>query len=239
MTKRINETFGRPGYEYVVLIDSSLQFYEKIAYYVIAECCLITAVRDGMNLIPYKYIISRQSNERLNELLQLDASEPKKSMLVVSEFISCLPSLSRAIHVNPWDIDSVVESMDTTLALSYNEKQLCYEKHHHYVSTHDVCYWANSFLQDLERTCQDHGRRCWGIGFGLGFWVIALDSNFRKCFDERIDSAYRRTKHRAILLDFDGAMMPQAFINKTPTPEAISILNSMYNSARTQTTWYF
>ncbi|XP_020580778.1 alpha,alpha-trehalose-phosphate synthase [UDP-forming] 5-like [Phalaenopsis equestris] len=225
---RINETFGRPGYEPVVLIDSSLQFYEKIAYYVIAECCLVTAVRDGMNLIPYEYIISRQGNERLDLLLQLDASDPKRSMLVVSEFIGCSPSLSGAIRVNPWNIDSVAEAMETALAISYNEKQLRHEKHYRYVSTHDVGYWANSFLQDLERTCRDHGRRrCWGIGFGLGFRVIALDPNFRKLFDERIVSAYKRTKNRAILLDYDGAMMPQTSINKTPTPEAIGILNSL------------
>ncbi|KAI6686010.1 hypothetical protein NL676_031923 [Syzygium grande] len=85
--KRINETFGRPGYEPVVLIDQPLKFYERIAYYVVAECCLVTAVRDGMNLIPYEYIISRQGNEKLDEVFGLEPSTPKKSMLVVSEFI--------------------------------------------------------------------------------------------------------------------------------------------------------
>ncbi|KAK8950262.1 Alpha,alpha-trehalose-phosphate synthase [UDP-forming] 5 [Platanthera guangdongensis] len=223
--KRINETFGSPGYEPVILIDTCLQFYEKIAYYVIAECCLVTAVRDGMNLIPYEYIICRQGNERLDHLLQPD---PKRSMLVVSEFIGCSPSLSGAIRVNPWNVDLVAEAMDTALTMSFNEKQLRHEKHYRYVSTHDVGYWANSFLQDLERACRDHGRRrCWGIGFGLGFRVITLDPNFRKLFSERIVSAYRRTKNRAILLDYDGTMMPQTSINKMPNSEAISILNSL------------
>lgn len=60
--RRINDTFGREGYKPVVLIDSPLQFYERLAYYVIAECCLVTAVRDGMNLIPYEYVICRYWN---------------------------------------------------------------------------------------------------------------------------------------------------------------------------------
>lgn len=85
--KRINATFGRDGYKPVILIDTPLQFYERIAYYVIAECCLVTAVRDGMNLIPYEYVICRQGNEKLDEILGLNPSVPKKSMLVVSEFI--------------------------------------------------------------------------------------------------------------------------------------------------------
>eukprot|EP00262_Sarcandra_glabra_P013956 TRINITY_DN3973_c0_g1_i1.p1 TRINITY_DN3973_c0_g1~~TRINITY_DN3973_c0_g1_i1.p1 ORF type:complete len:859 (-),score=141.24 TRINITY_DN3973_c0_g1_i1:255-2831(-) len=226
--KRINETFGRPGYDPVILIDSSLQFYERIAYYVIAECCLVTAVRDGMNLIPYEYIICRQGNEKLDETLQLSPLAPKKSMLVISEFIGCSPSLSGAIRVNPWNIDAVAEAMDSALNMPESEKQLRHEKHYRYVNTHDVGYWAHSFLQDLERTCRDHvRRRCWGIGFGLGFKIIALDPNFRKLSVEHIVSAYKRTKNRAILLDYDGAMMPQASINKTPTAEALSILNSL------------
>ncbi|XP_039141155.1 alpha,alpha-trehalose-phosphate synthase [UDP-forming] 5-like [Dioscorea cayenensis subsp. rotundata] len=226
--KRINDTFGRADYEPVVLIDAPLQFYERIAYYVIAECCLVTAVRDGMNLIPYEYIICRQGNDKLNETLQLDPSVPKKSMLVVSEFIGCSPSLSGAIRVNPWNVEAVAEAIDGALAMRESEKQLRHEKHFRYVSTHDVAFWANSFLQDLERTCKDHGRRrCWGIGFGLSFRVIALDPNFRKLSVDHIVSAYKRTKNRAILLDYDGTMMPQTSINKTPNPESTDILNSL------------
>ncbi|RWR79566.1 alpha,alpha-trehalose-phosphate synthase UDP-forming 6-like protein [Cinnamomum micranthum f. kanehirae] len=225
---RINKTFGRPGYEPVILIDRPLEFYERIAYYVVAECCLVTAVRDGMNLIPYEYIISRQGNEKLDRVLGLIPSTPKKSMLVVSEFIGCSPSLSGAIRVNPWNIDAVADAMDSALEMAEPEKQLRHEKHYRYVSTHDVGYWAHSFLQDLERTCRDHGRRrCWGIGFGLGFRVIALDSNFRKLSMEHIVSAYKRTRIRAILLDYDGTLMPQASMNKSPCSKSIEILNSL------------
>ncbi|KAI3719849.1 hypothetical protein L6452_20754 [Arctium lappa] len=226
--KRINETFGRPGYDPVILIDEPLKFYERVAYYVAAECCLVTAVRDGMNLIPYEYIISRQGNEQLDKVLGLDPSTPKKSMLVVSEFIGCSPSLSGAVRVNPWNIDAVADAMDCALELSEPEKQMRHEKHYKYVSSHDVGYWARSFFQDLERTCKDHvRRRCWGIGFGLSFRVVALDLNFRKLSMEHIVSAYKRTTTRAILLDYDGTLMPQSSIDKSPTPETIEMLNTL------------
>lgn len=226
--RRINKTFGRPGYNPVVLIDKPLQFYERLAYYVIAECCLVTAVRDGMNLIPYEYIITRQGNEKVDEILGLTESTAKKSMLVVSEFIGCSPSLSGAIRVNPWNIDAVAEAMDSALVIPESEKEMRHEKHYRYVSTHDVAYWAHSFLQDLERACRDHvRRRCWGIGFGLGFRVIALDPNFRKLSVDHIVSSYKRTKHRAVLLDYDGAMMLPGSISRTPNAEAVEILNNL------------
>ncbi|CAN0871705.1 Alpha,alpha-trehalose-phosphate synthase [UDP-forming] 6 [Linum grandiflorum] len=225
--KRINEAFGRPGYDPIILIDAPLKFYEKVAYYAIAECCLVTAVRDGMNLIPYEYVISRQGNEQLDKVLGVEPSM-KKSMLVISEFIGCSPSLSGAIRVNPWNIDAVADAMDLALVMADSEKQLRHEKHYRYVSTHDVGYWARSFLQDLERTCRDHSRRrCWGIGFGLSFRVVALDPNFRKLSMEHIVSAYKRTSTRAILLDYDGTLMPQGSIDKSPSPKTIQILNSL------------
>ncbi|GAU14778.1 hypothetical protein TSUD_49900 [Trifolium subterraneum] len=231
--KRINDTFGRPGYTPVILIDTTLQSYERIAYYTIAECCLVTAVRDGMNLIPYEYIICRQGNEKIDGILGISSNIQKKSMLVVSEFIGCSPSLSGAIRVNPWNIDSVAEAMDSALMVAESEKQMRHEKHYRYVSTHDVAYWARSFLQDLERACRDHlRRRCWGIGFGLGFRVIALDPNFRKLSVEHIVSAYKRTKHRAILLDYDSTMVQLGSICTTPNAEAVSILNSLCNDTR-------
>ncbi|XP_060207632.1 alpha,alpha-trehalose-phosphate synthase [UDP-forming] 5 [Lycium barbarum] len=225
---RINQKFGRTGYEPVILVDKPLQFYERIAYYAIAECCLVTAVRDGMNLIPYEYVICRQGTEKLDATLGLDPTGPKKSMLVVSEFIGCSPSLSGAIRVNPWNIDAVAEAMDSALIVSEAEKQMRHEKHYKYVCTHDVAYWAQSFLQDLERACQDHvRRRCWGIGFGLGFRVVALDPSFRKLSVEHIVSAYKRTKNRAILLDYDGTMTVRNSISKGPNAEVISILNNL------------
>lgn len=228
MAKRINEAFGEHGYQPVVLIDEPLQFYERMAYYVMAECCLVTAVRDGMNLIPYEYVIARQGNEELDSISGLGVSKTKKSMLVVSEFIGCSPSLSGAIRVNPWNIEAVADAMDCALDMAESEKQLRHEKHYRYVSTHDVGYWAKSFLHDLERTCKDHSRRrSWGIGFGLKFRVVALDTSFRKLSMEHIVSAYRRTKTRAILLDYDGTLMPQTSIDKSPTSKSLEILNSL------------
>ncbi|KAK4489201.1 hypothetical protein RD792_004995 [Penstemon davidsonii] len=225
---RINHDFGKPGYEPVVLIDTSLHFYERIAYYVIAECCLVTAVRDGMNLIPYEYIVCRQGTDKLDEILGLNSSSPKKSMLVVSEFVGCSPSLSGAIRVNPWNIDAVSEAMDSALGVPEPEKQMRHDKHYKYVSSHDVAYWAHSFLLDLERACREHVRtRCWGIGFGLGFRVIALDPSFRKLSVEHIVSAYKRTKNRAILLDYDGTMTVQGASDINPNSEGIEILKKL------------
>ncbi|GAB4845638.1 Probable alpha,alpha-trehalose-phosphate synthase [UDP-forming] 9 [Ancistrocladus abbreviatus] len=227
-TRRINEMYGFPGYEPVILIDRPLPLYEKTAYYAVAECCIVNAVRDGLNLIPYKYIICRQGSPRMDEAMGLSSGSPRASMLVVSEFVGCSPSLSGAIRVNPWNIDAVADALNAAIGMSDMEKQLRHEKHYRYVSSHDVAYWARSFAQDLERACRDHyTKRCWGIGFGLTFRVLALSPSFRKLSVEYIVSVYTHSNRRAIFLDYDGTIVPESSIVKTPSPELISILNGL------------
>ncbi|PON95835.1 Trehalose-phosphatase [Trema orientale] len=224
--ERINEDFGRPGYEPVVFIDRPVSLSERAAYYAIAECVVVAAVRDGMNLTPYEYIVCRQGISSSDSNSEFNGA--KKSMLVVSEFIGCSPSLSGAIRVNPWNIEATAEAMNEAISMADSEKQLRHEKHYRYVSTHDVAYWAKSFFQDMERTCRDHfRRRCWGIGLSFGFRVVALDPNFRKLSIDAIVSAYSRSTNRAILLDYDGTVMPQTSINKVPSHAVISILNML------------
>ncbi|KAK8583670.1 hypothetical protein V6N13_109066 [Hibiscus sabdariffa] len=226
--QRINNAFGFPGYEPVVLIDRRVPFYEKLAYYAFAECCIVNAVRDGMNLVPYKYIVCRQGTSKMDEALQIAAGSPRMSMLVVSEFIGCSPSLSGAIRVNPWNIDAVADALYMAITIPDFEKQLRHEKHYRYVSSHDVAYWARSFMQDLERACKEHySKNCWGIGFGLSFRVLSLSPSFRQLSKENIVSAHGRTCRRAIFLDYDGTLVHHSSITKSPSPEVILVLNNL------------
>lgn len=227
--RRINDLYGCSGYEPVIVIDRPVARFEKTAYYAMAECCIVNAVRDGMNLVPYKYIVCRQGSPCMDEALgDAKMGSPRTSMLVVSEFIGCSPSLSGAIRVNPWDIDSVAEALNSAITMPESEKQLRHEKHYRYVSSHDIAYWARSFLQDLERACKDHySKRCWGIGLGLGFRVISLSPSFRKLSIDHILSAYKRTSRRAIFLDYDGTVVPQSSITEAPSPDVIAVLDAL------------
>lgn len=227
IAKEINENYGEPGYQPIVFINGPVSTQEKASYYAISECCVVNAVRDGLNLVPYTYTVCRQGVENNN------SATPKRSVIVVSEFIGCSPSLSGAIRVNPWNIEDVSEAMNSAITMSDAEKQLRHEKHYKYISSHDVAYWARSFDQDLERACREHFlKKCWGVGLGLGFRIVALDHTFRKLSVESIVSAYRNTQSRLILLDYDGTMMPQVSVDKAPSDEVISVLDCLCSDPR-------
>lgn len=234
VANEINRKHGKPGYQPIVCVNGPVSFQDKVAYYAISECVVVNAVRDGMNLVPYKYTVARQGSPELDKALGVENSgKPRKSVIIVSEFIGCSPSLSGAIRVNPWDINSVAEAMLLGITTSDSEKELRHEKHYKYVESHDVAYWSRSFDQDLMRACGEHYmKRCWGIGFGLNSRVVALGPNFRKLSVEHIVSAYNRTNSRLILLDYDGTMMPPDRVDKSPSSEVITLLNSLCNDPK-------
>ncbi|KAH9610036.1 hypothetical protein KSS87_016786 [Heliosperma pusillum] len=228
IVKEINEKYGQPGYEPIVFINETISTLEKAAYYAISECCLLNCVRDGMNLVPYKYTVCRQGSSAVGPTLEIEGpSVPKKSVIIVSEFVGCSPSLSGAIRVNPWNVEQLAEAMHEAIAMDDKEKQLRHEKHYKYISSHDIAYWAKSFDQDLIRACGDpFAKRCWGVGFGLNFRVVALPPDFRKLSADHIKVAYKNTSNRLILLDYDGTMTSSS-VDKAPGVQVISILRRL------------
>ncbi|KAM7267775.1 hypothetical protein ACFE04_009941 [Oxalis oulophora] len=233
IAQEINDKYGGPGYQPITIVHGPVTTVEKAAYYAIAECVVVNPVRDGMNLVPYKYTFCRQSSPVLDRAMGVDESTPKKSVIVVSEFIGCSPSLSGAIRVNPWNIEDVRNGMHSAITMKEYEKQLRHKKHYNYISSHDVSYWARSFEQDLKRACSDHyEKRWWGVGLGLSYKILALSPDFRKLALEQISNDYRGKSSRLILLDYDGTMMPQSTVDKQPSAEVISVLNCLCNDPK-------
>ena len=79
LVRNINKRYGQEGYEPVCYLERHVPLHERIAFYSLADCAVITATRDGMNLVPYEYVVCRQGPTGAEE----DASA-RDSMLVVS-----------------------------------------------------------------------------------------------------------------------------------------------------------
>lgn len=60
LVKRINDKYSSSTYTPVVWLDRPVPLYERVALYSVADCALVTCVRDGMNLVPYEYTVCRQ-----------------------------------------------------------------------------------------------------------------------------------------------------------------------------------
>lgn len=118
------------------------------AFYRAADVCVVTPLRDGMNLVAKEYIAAHDSNN---------------GALVLSEFAGAAQELTRAYQVNPYDLDS----LKAQILLAANDlpanKARRMRAMRRQVFTHDIASWARSFLHDLAEI--DHsGQTLPGMG---------------------------------------------------------------------------
>lgn len=201
ISTRINGTYGENS---LVLLERHVPLHERIALYAIADCAVVFATRDGMNLVPYEYVACREGPEETEAF----GAPPRNSMLVVSEFVGCSPSLSGALRVNPWDIEASADALYKAISLPVQERVVRHEKHFRYVKEHNSAYWAAANFLELQRCCRSHATlRCYGLGFGLNFRVVALDPNFSKLQVERCAEMYHKSSKRLLLFDYEGTLV--------------------------------
>jgi trehalose 6-phosphate synthase/phosphatase len=96
------------------------------------------------------------------------------------------------------------------IKLNKADQMLRHEKHWAYVASHTVQHWAANFTQYLAAATDGHaGMKTYTFGLGLDtFRMVALDPSFRKLQAEPLIDAYRRSKRRLILCDYDGTLVP-------------------------------
>ena len=100
-----------------------------------SQACLVTPVRDGMNLVAKEFVAAQ------------DPDDP--GMLVLSTLAGAAAELTSALLVNPNDIRGVAHAIQQALTMLLNERR---ERHRQMMETlrrNDIHAWHNRFVNDL------------------------------------------------------------------------------------------
>src|SRR4030095_13954212 len=106
---RSNGRFGQPGSTPVEYLHRNISKPGLVALYRRADVMMVTALRDGMNLVAHEFV-----------LCQWEPGLPGRwrGALLLSELAGAAQVLPGALLVNPWNVDAVVEHLATALGLS-------------------------------------------------------------------------------------------------------------------------
>lgn len=121
------------------LLYKSIGLSELVSLYEAADVCLITSVRDGLNLVSHEYVASQRDKS------------PRYGALILSEFAGAAQSLNGAICTNPWNIDDVAEKMHLCLQMNDEERKENFEKLFGYVTSHTALSWGIAFAERLSQ----------------------------------------------------------------------------------------
>lgn len=61
LVQRINDAFGTDSYVPVLWLERLEGVHDRAALLALADVVVVTATRDGMNLLPYEYVVARQA----------------------------------------------------------------------------------------------------------------------------------------------------------------------------------
>jgi trehalose 6-phosphate synthase len=139
----IELTVGRINGDYSTISHTAISYHhhgypreEMVALYLAADILLVTALRDGMNLVAKEYVASRFDDD---------------GVLVLSEFTGASDELKRALLVNPHDIDGLKDAIVTAIEMPRRERAARMRSMRKRVSENDVARWSSNFLATLEQ----------------------------------------------------------------------------------------
>ncbi len=134
---RINGRFSKGAWSPIKYYFRSFPFEELVSYYLASDVCLVTPLRDGMNLIAKEYVATQSS---------------EKGMLVLSEFAGAAEELKEAVIVNPHSIPSMVKGIKEAVEMRPVERKIRMNEMRKRLKRKTVRKWGEAFLQRLSST---------------------------------------------------------------------------------------
>lgn len=132
---RINGEFGELGHPAIHYMHHSYPMEEMAALYLAADVMLVTALRDGMNLVAKEYIAARSDD---------------RGALVLSEFTGAADELGgAAILVNPHDISGLKHAIVHAAQIDPREARKRMRRLRRRVLENDVAHWSQTFMSVL------------------------------------------------------------------------------------------
>ncbi|MFA5122756.1 glucosylglycerol-phosphate synthase [Zavarzinia sp.] len=132
---RINGRFSRLEWTPVVLFSQAIPFERLLAHYRVADVCLTTPLRDGLNLVAKEYVA---------------ANFGRAGVLVLSEFAGCAVELPEALLINPNSHRSMDRALDRALDMPIDEARRRMEKMNRVVRDFDVARWGDRITRELQ-----------------------------------------------------------------------------------------
>ena len=197
---RIVGTYGNVNWSPLIYQFRNLGFEEIVALYRFCDVALITPVRDGMNLVAKEFVASRPD---------------QTGVLILSEMAGAAKEMGEALIINPLHSGDSAQALEQALAMPVEEQVRRNRLLQDRLRRYNVVRWAEDFIQALVGTQNTEAARRARMLSGK---VLA-----------GLIQQYRSAARRALLLDYDGTLVPFVEDPKLARPdrEVLELLTAL------------
>ena len=170
------------------------------ALYRTADVCLVTPMRDGMNLVSKEFVASKPDN---------------RGVLILSEMAGASKELNDALIVNPNNIGEIMRSLVQALNMGEAEQEHRMKSMRAIVKKFNIHLWVKNFMDKLNEVKE--------------MQAALLTKYASASIREKIKTAYHDAGDRYLFLDYDGTLVGfKGDIDKaSPDEELLNLLSDL------------
>jgi trehalose 6-phosphate synthase/phosphatase len=188
---RIVGDFGNVHWTPLVYQFRDLSFDEIVPLYRLCDVALITPLRDGMNLVAKEFVAARPD---------------QTGVLILSEMAGAAKEMGEAIIINPFHRADFARALEQALTMPPEEQVRRNKLMQERLRRYNVVRWADDFVQGLLSTQRTEAARRARLLTGKAYASMVQQ--------------YRGAARRALLLDYDGTLVPFAQEPGLAVPDA-------------------
>jgi trehalose 6-phosphate synthase/phosphatase len=203
LAQKINEKW--PGSVHLqILHEREIRLQQRLALLRAADVCVVTSIRDGLNLLPLEFTIAHQ--DALTDLGRADGR--KRGICILSEFSSSTRVMRGALHINPWKISEIASAFFQAANMQEEERLRRLSIASEFVTRVTTQRWALAVMLDLKGVHKNiNPVQFSGAGLGLNYRLLGMDTGFTSLDSALVTRAYKKSKARLILLDYGGTIV--------------------------------
>jgi len=136
VSQRINERFGKPGYQPVHLLAEHHEREAVNELFRAADVCVVTSLHDGMNLVCKEFVAAR---------------DDELGVLLLSRFAGAAREMTEALIVNPYHVEETADALHRAATMPAAEQRVRMASLRMTVREFNVFRWAGRMLADAGR----------------------------------------------------------------------------------------
>lgn len=133
LAARINAEWATGAYRPVVLLREHHEPRDVFRFYRAADCCFVSSLHDGMNLVAKEFVAAR---------------DDLQGVLILSQFTGAARDLTEALIVNPYDVRQSGDALAAALRMSPAEQRERMDSMRRVIAEFNVYRWAGRMLID-------------------------------------------------------------------------------------------
>jgi trehalose 6-phosphate synthase len=136
LVEHLNSRFGTDTYKPIHYRYEHLEPPELVIYYRMADFAMVSSLHDGMNLVAKEFVASQVE---------------RKGVLICSEFAGAAEELDNALLINPYDLESVADTLKQAIEMSAEERTQRMARLQEHISEHNIFKWLTEIFSELDR----------------------------------------------------------------------------------------